>query len=131
MGDFVYFDPPYVPVSATANFTAYHSNGFDQETQRKLHDVFLELTRKHVMVMLSNSATDLIQKLYASPDFIISEVKANRAINSNPQKRGKLTELIVTNYSVERLAQLRLLESRLHFVSDYTATYNKILSSAA
>jgi DNA adenine methylase len=130
-GDFVYFDPPYVPVSATANFTAYHSNGFDLEAQKKLRDVFLELTQNNVMAMLSNSATDLIQELYSAPDFIISEVKANRAINSNPKKRGKLTELIVTNYLVERLAQLRLLESRPHLVSGYTPTYDKIFSSAA
>jgi DNA adenine methylase len=99
-GDFVYFDPPYEPLSATSNFTSYHKEGFTQEDQKKLRDLCQALTDKGVKVMLSNSSAELIRSLY-SRDFIIHEVQAIRAINSDPRKRGKLTELIVTNYPVE------------------------------
>ena len=97
-GDFVYFDPPYVPVSKTANFTAYQAHGFTENDQIKLRDVCIELTQRSVKVMLSNSATDRVRTLYSTPDFFITEVQASRAINSNGKRRGKLTELIVTNY---------------------------------
>jgi DNA adenine methylase len=99
-GDLVYFDPPYVPLSATANFTAYHANGFATADQQTLRDVCAELTRRKVHVMLSNSDTELIRELYASPKFVISKVWANRAINCNGERRSKITELIITNYRV-------------------------------
>lgn len=99
-GDFVYFDPPYEPLSATSNFTSYHKAGFFQEDQEKLRDICLQLNAKKVYVMVSNSSADLIRKLYDLTGFYIHEVKAIRAINSDPKKRGKLTELIVTNYPV-------------------------------
>jgi DNA adenine methylase len=113
-GDLVYFDPPYVPLSETSNFTGYQPNGFSLDDQRRLHDVCMELTEQNVSVMLSNSDTDFVQRLYAAPCFSVSEVQANRAINSNARKRGKLTELVITNCSAERARQLRLLESRIH-----------------
>jgi DNA adenine methylase len=100
-GDFVYFDPPYVPVSKTANFTAYHANGFTENDQIKLRDVCIELTQRSVKVMLSNSATETVRTLYSIPDFFMTEVQASRAINSNGKGRGKLAELIVTNYPPE------------------------------
>jgi DNA adenine methylase len=100
-GDFVYFDPPYVPVSKTANFTAYHANGFTENDQIKLRDVCIELTQRRVKIMLSNSATDRVRTLYSTPDFFITEVQASRAINSNGKGRGKLAELIITNYPPE------------------------------
>jgi DNA adenine methylase len=100
-GDFVYFDPPYVPLSKTANFTAYQANGFTENDQHKLYDVSIELTRRGVKVMLSNSATDWVRTLYTTPDFVLAEVQASRAINSNGKRRGKLAELIVTNYLPE------------------------------
>ncbi len=109
-GDFVYLDPPYAPRSSTANFTAYHTGGFDHDAQVKLGDVFRELTERGVNVMLSNSDVALIRSLYS--DFNISQVFANRAINSKASKRGRVTELIITNYSCERIGQLSLLESR-------------------
>ena len=115
--DLVYFDPPYAPASSTADFTAYHADGFSAEDQTRLRDVCLELTRLGVHVMLSNSDVELIRTLYADPRFCISRVYANRAINSNPKKRGKLTELIITNYPVERITQLRLLESQAQFTT--------------
>ena len=109
-GDFVYFDPPYVPLSKTANFTAYHANGFTPEDQIRLRDVCVELTKMNVNVMLSNSATDTVRALYAQPGFILDEIQANRAINSNGSGRGKLAELIVTNYSVSDENQSQLLQ---------------------
>jgi len=97
-GDFVYFDPPYVPLSKTANFTAYHANGFTAEDQIRLRDVCVELSTENVFMMLSNSATDAVRALYTPPGFTLDEILANRAINSNGNGRGKLAELIVTNY---------------------------------
>jgi DNA adenine methylase len=94
--DFVYFDPPYHPLSATSSFTAYDRNGFTEADQCALRDVFAELARRGVYVMLSNSDTPLIRELYAGCN--IERVYASRAINSNSSKRGKITELIVRSY---------------------------------
>lgn len=112
MGDWVYFDPPYVPLSQTANFTSYQPNGFGVQEQAKLRDVCVELTRNGVFVTLSNSDTRLIRDLYFPEYFLTDEVLANRAINCNGAKRGKITELLITNYPVERAIQLQLLETR-------------------
>lgn len=101
-GDLVYFDPPYAPRSKTANFTTYHADGFGDEDQARLRDVCVELTRREVQVMVSNSSTALIRTLYDHPKFEIDKVLANRAINSNARRRSKLPELIITNYSIER-----------------------------
>lgn len=95
-GDFIYFDPPYEPVSATASFTAYASNGFGREDQTRLRDVFRALDRRGCKLMLSNSDVPFIRSLYA--DFQIDTVAAPRAINCNAKKRGKVTELVVRNY---------------------------------
>jgi len=97
-GDFVYFDPPYVPLSKTANFTAYQANGFSHEQQIQLRDVSVELTKRGIYVMLSNSGTEIVRQLYSIPRFRIEEVQASRAINRNGNGRGKLVEFIVTNY---------------------------------
>ena len=109
-GDWVYFDPPYVPVSQTANFTSYLANGFGLKDQQRLRDICNELSKKHVYITLSNSDTEIIRSLYRTDYFAITEVLANRAINCNGAKRGKITELVITNYPAERAVQLRLLE---------------------
>ncbi|MCS6825198.1 MAG: DNA adenine methylase [Caldilinea sp.] len=106
-GDWVYFDPPYVPVSQTANFTSYYANGFSLRDQERLRDVCVALSQKDVQLMVSNSDTTIVRSLYASPYFVIDEVKANRAINSNGAKRGKITELVITNYRVDQTIQRR------------------------
>ncbi|MBN1933855.1 MAG: DNA adenine methylase [Anaerolineae bacterium] len=106
-GDLIYFDPPYAPRSKTANFTAYHADGFGDEDQARLRDVCVELTRRDVRAIVSNSSTELIRTLYARSEFTefeISEVFANRAINSNARRRGKLPELIITNYPIGLMA---------------------------
>ncbi|HET7089065.1 MAG TPA: DNA adenine methylase [Anaerolineae bacterium] len=95
-GDFVYFDPPYHPLSATSSFTAYDRNGFTADDQRGLRDIFGDLARRGVYVMLSNSDTPLIRELYAG--FKIERVYASRSINSKGNRRGKITELIIRNY---------------------------------
>lgn len=95
-GDFVYFDPPYDPVSKSANFTAYSKLGFSREDQERLRDLCVELTDKGVNFLLSNASTDFINELYS--DFTILEVGANRAINSNGAKRKKVQEVLVRNY---------------------------------
>lgn len=95
-GSFVYFDPPYDPVSNSANFTGYTKGGFDQEEQERLKSVCDWLDSKGVRFMLSNSATDFIRDLYARYYLVI--VHATRAVNSNPDERGKITEVLIRNY---------------------------------
>jgi DNA adenine methylase len=95
-GDFVYFDPPYDPISTTASFTSYDTNGFSKEEQIRLKLTFDELTEKGCHVLLSNACTDFIVELYQS--YRIEKVAAARAINSNALKRGKVDEVLVMNY---------------------------------
>jgi DNA adenine methylase len=96
-GDFVYFDPPYEPVSDTASFTSYARDGFSREDQTRLRDVYKELDRRGCKLMLSNSDVPFIRELYA--DFEIHTVAAPRAINCNASKRGKVSEVVVRNYA--------------------------------
>lgn len=95
-GDFVYFDPPYIPLNETSSFTSYTNEGFSYADQIRLRDVFSELTKKNVYCMLSNSYSPLTLELYK--EFNIHEVKAKRNINSIASKRGEISEVIVTNY---------------------------------
>lgn len=98
-GDFVYFDPPYFPVSKTASFTAYTKDAFLEKEQIELRDTFLELHDKGCFVMLSNSDTPFINKIYSGHKGVrITKVEAGRAINSKASGRGKITEVLVTNY---------------------------------
>jgi DNA adenine methylase len=94
--DFVYFDPPYIPLSTTANFTGYTKDGFDSQMHYALRDLCCFLDRKGVRFMVSNSSAPLVLDLYS--DFNIEFVYANRAINSDAGKRGKIPEVIITNY---------------------------------
>ncbi|MBD2694933.1 DNA adenine methylase [Anabaena catenula] len=94
--DFVFFDPPYYPVSETSYFTAYSRYAFTESQQVELRDVFVKLAERGVKVMLSNSDCDFIHKLYNS--FNIHTISAARSINSNAKKRGKITEVLVTSY---------------------------------
>ena len=94
-GDFVYFDPPYD--SDNNIFTSYTEEGFGKEEQRRLAKVFKELDQKGVYVMLSNHNTILINELYK--DYHIHVIEAKRNINSNGKKRGKVEEVIITNFT--------------------------------
>lgn len=95
-GDFVYFDPPYVPLSETSSFTSYTKDGFDMDMQFKLRDVCDELDSMGVKFLLSNSDTKLVNELYEN--YNIKKVFASRQINANADGRGKITEVLVRNY---------------------------------
>lgn len=95
-GDFVYFDPPYVPLSETSSFTSYTKDGFDIDMQFKLRDVCDELDSMGVKFLLSNSDTKLVNELYEN--YNIKKVFASRQINANADGRGKITEVLVRNY---------------------------------
>lgn len=94
--DFVYFDPPYIPLTETAAFTSYTSDGFGLEEQERLRDLFFKLSDKGAYVMLSNSDTPITRELYK--DGNIHSVQVSIAINSKASKRGKVGEVVVTNY---------------------------------
>jgi DNA adenine methylase len=92
-GDFIYFDPPYQPVSPTANFTSYTDSGFSVEEQRRLGTLFRELDRRGCYVLLSNSNAEEIRNIYAG--YHTKEVQALRAINCKGNGRTGHTELII------------------------------------
>lgn len=95
-GSFVYFDPPYDPVSSSANFTGYDKGGFNKDEQIRLKLLCDRLDKKGVKFLLSNSATEFIKDLYK--DYDIKIVKAKRNINSDGNSRGEVDEVLVRNY---------------------------------
>lgn len=96
-GDFIYFDPPYD--SDTYTFNSYTEDGFSKDEQIRLSNVFKNLSDRGCYVMLSNHNTILINELYK--DFYIHKITAKRNINSNGKKRGKVEEVIITNYEID------------------------------
>ena len=96
-GDFVYMDPPYDPVSSSASFTGYAKGGFDQDEQIRVRDTSLKLIEKGVNVLISNSSTDFIHKIYDLTCFKVVKVKARRAVNSNGGERGEVDEVLISN----------------------------------
>ncbi|MBQ8192990.1 MAG: DNA adenine methylase [Bacilli bacterium] len=97
-GDFIYFDPPYD--SETSTFNSYTENGFSRAEQIRLAKVYKELADRGCFVMLSNHNTALVQDLYK--DYNIHLIEAKRNINSDGKKRGKVEEVIITNYENKR-----------------------------
>ena len=95
-GDFIYFDPPYQPISKTSSFTSYQKTNFSDKQQKKLANVFKKLDEKNCKVMLSNSEHPLILELYKNYDIKI--VKAKRMISCNGKGRGPINELVIRNY---------------------------------
>ena len=100
---FVYFDPPYRPISKTASFNSYSKKRFDDDEQIRLATFCRQVNDAGAKLMLSNSDPhnenphdDFFQEIYAG--FTIRKVSAKRSINSNGAKRGEITELLVTNY---------------------------------
>ena len=93
-GDFIYFDPPYD--SDTSTFNSYTEEGFGKKEQIRLAKVYKQLADKGCYVMLSNHNTTLVNQLYK--DYNIHVIEAKRAINSDGKKRGKVQEVIITNY---------------------------------
>lgn len=97
-GDFVYFDPPYDPISDTSSFTGYSLNGFDKNEQKRLKTVCDLLTQKGVKFLLSNSDTKFIRELYSDNNYNICTVQARRNINAVASGRGKIDEVLIYNY---------------------------------
>jgi len=104
-GDFIYFDPPYDPLSDSSSFTGYDLSGFGKDQQRQLREVCDKLVDKGCKVLLSNSATDFIKQLYSDKNYYSwREVKATRHINSVGTSRGKISEILVfSNYDVRQI----------------------------
>jgi DNA adenine methylase len=102
-GDFVYFDPPYAPLSRTANFTSYTGPRFDAGDQQRLQRVAIALARRGCSVVLSNSTADEIADLYErnadarAAGLRVLRVPARRAINSNAARRGPIDEFLISN----------------------------------
>ncbi|WP_297216605.1 DNA adenine methylase [Thermoplasma sp.] len=94
--DFVYFDPPYMPINGSSNFTSYSPSGFREDDQRDLFHTFLDLSEREVFVMESNSGTPFIEDMYSG--FNMFRVKARRNINSVANLRGPIDEIIIRNY---------------------------------
>lgn len=95
-GDFVYLDPPYQPLSSTSKFTSYTKSNFDEAAQIRLAAVFQNLDARGVFVLLSNSNSEFVRKLYS--DYKSQEVLAARAINCNGNGRGRIGELLIRNF---------------------------------
>lgn len=97
-GDFVYFDPPYVPISRTSYFTSYSKDGFGEQEQKELRNLFNRLTKRGVYCMLSNSYVEEVLEMYKEYKDDIHTVSATRIINCKSENRGKIKEVIITNY---------------------------------
>jgi DNA adenine methylase len=101
-GDFVYFDPPYAPLSRTANFRGYTGRGFSDGEQARLQQIVIDLAGRGVHVLLSNSVAPSVTTLYDDPAVAAAGLRtfrfpARRSINSRPDRRGLVEELIVSN----------------------------------
>ena len=96
--DLVYFDPPYQPVSSTANFTSYTHRDFTEDDLERLADLGDQLNSKGCHVLLSNSNSKTVKDFFSKKHWKISSIDANRAINSNAQKRTGHKEIIIKNY---------------------------------
>ena len=97
-GDLIYFDPPYQPISKTANFTSYTNKSFTTDDLARLADLCLKLDSKGCHVMLSNSDSKEVVGMFKEKNWNISKITANRAINSNSNKRTGHYELLIINY---------------------------------
>jgi DNA adenine methylase len=110
-GDFVYFDPPYVPLSETSQFTSYAASEgkavFDEDDQIQLADLFTKLARRGCHVMLSNSDCEFVRRLYRR--FWIYSVKARRSINCKADRRGGISEAVVLSYEATSMGARAML----------------------
>jgi DNA adenine methylase len=104
-GDAVYFDPPYDPVSKTSNFTAYHKDEFGKDNHERLARTFARLVEDGVDVVLSNSSTKFTNDLFAA--WKSEHIPVSRPINSNPDARGVIDELLVVGKPVKPTRRAR------------------------
>lgn len=103
LGDFVYCDPPYVPLSASASFTDYASGGFTLEDQRRLAEAAAEAAGRGAVVAVSNHATEWTRELYRDADLHYAQV--HRSISANGQTRGRVEELLAVFWPVAATAE--------------------------
>jgi DNA adenine methylase len=94
---FIYFDPPYHSPGKN-NFTGYQANGFDENEQVRLRNAMIEMTKRGIKCLLSNSDTEYIRELYKCESFEIISILAKRAINSDSAGRGSVNELLIKNW---------------------------------
>ncbi len=97
-GDLVYFDPPYQPVSDTANFTSYTNKDFTDRDLQRLAELCDKLDSKGCKVLLSNSDSKQVSDMFSGKSWSVSKIQANRSINSNSKKRTGHFELLIKNY---------------------------------
>ena len=97
-GDLVYFDPPYQPVSSTANFTSYTNKDFTYDDLTRLSELCLKLDSRGCKILLSNSDSKEVSDIFAKSPWKITRIEANRSINSNSKKRTGHFELLIKNY---------------------------------
>lgn len=96
-GDFVYLDPPYVPLSKTSSFTSYTKEGFEDCDQKRIKSIIDDLSNNGVYVLMSNSSSSDVFDLYSS-DYSVETVKVARKVNSKAHKRNKIDEFLIKNY---------------------------------
>jgi DNA adenine methylase len=111
-GDFVYCDPPYAPLSKTANFASYTAAGFGPDDQARLQQAVIEAAGRGAAIVLSNSSAPLIESLYTTPaaqgaGLFVQRVPARRAINSRATSRGPIEELLVTNTERRAIPEIK------------------------
>jgi len=97
-GDLIYFDPPYQPVSSTANFTSYTNKNFTYDDLKRLAKLCFELDSKGCNVLLSNSDSDQVADMFSSNPWKVTKIETNRSINSDSKKRTGHFELLIRNY---------------------------------
>lgn len=95
-GDFIYFDPPYIPIDSTSSFTTYHADGFTLEDQKRLARLLLELKEKKIKAICSNSDTEKTREIYAGLN--VSVIQAPRMVSARSSGRGLINELVISNY---------------------------------
>lgn len=93
--DFVYFDPPYIPLTKTSSFTAYTPGKFGLHEHMVLRDLAIALKKRGVHVLLSNSASPITEELYAGHGFVLEPVQARRSVNANGKGRGAIKEYLI------------------------------------
>lgn len=98
MGDLVYFDPPYVPISSTAAFTDYTKSAFGPEAQEDLRNLALELMKRGVNVVLSNSYSPIVEKLYKG--FDLHQLRINRLVAAERNSRGEISEYLIVGLGI-------------------------------
>jgi DNA adenine methylase len=104
-GDFVYFDPPYIPINATSSFTSYQSDGFSLDDQKRLAELMLVLKEKGVRAMCSNSDTQATREVFKKST--IHQIESPRMVSAKSSGRGMIKELVITNYEEEQFDSRR------------------------